>query len=411
MTTLGQHIRTQKGYAFKSGWYCDEGRPIVKVSDFTDDSIESSGLVRIPEGIADGYMKYELRLGDVVIQTVGSWPNNPKSVVGKAVRVPGDVAGALLNQNAVKVEPTKELDRGFLYYLLRSERFKSYIVGTAQGAASQAAITLDSIRAFSFELPRLDTQKRAAETLSAYDDLIENNARRIKILEEIAQTLYREWFVHFRFPGHEKVKLLDNTIPQGWEVLRIADFGQVITGKTPSKAVAEYFGKGTPFIKIPDMHGEMFCLQTMEELTEPGAQSQTKKTLPEDSICVSCIGTAGLVSMTTRPSQTNQQINSIVPKERDDREFLYYAAIGLSDKIQGYGATGATMANLSKGKFESLEILTPPKFMRTKFHEITAPSFDLIKVLGRANINLRRTRNLLLPKLVSGEIPIANNQP
>ena len=216
MTTLGQHIRTQKGYAFKSGWYCEEGRPIVKVSDFTDGSIDSSGLVRIPEGVADDYLKYELRPGDVVIQTVGSWPSNPKSVVGRAVRVPGDVAGALLNQNAVKVEPTEDLDKGFLYYLLRSEQFKHYIVGTAQGAASQAAITLDSIRSFAFALPRLETQKRVAETLSAYDDLIENNARRIKILEEMAQSLYREWFVHFRFPGHEKVKLVQS--PLGPEI-------------------------------------------------------------------------------------------------------------------------------------------------------------------------------------------------
>jgi type I restriction enzyme S subunit len=139
---LGDLVETQKGYAFKSGWYCGAGRPIVKVSDFTYDSVDSSSLVCIPESTAIDYLKYELRTGDVVVQTVGSWPTNPASVVGKCVRIPVEVAGALLNQNAVKLTPADSFDRTFLFYLLRNEDFKTYIIGTAQGAASQAAITL-----------------------------------------------------------------------------------------------------------------------------------------------------------------------------------------------------------------------------------------------------------------------------
>src|SRR5215472_7808938 len=220
-TRLGEVVQTQKGYAFKSAWYTDTGRPIVKVSDFTDDSIDCSNLVSIPEEIASGYLKYELGVGDVVVQTVGSWPSNPASVVGKCIRIPDTAAGALLNQNAVKLSPSKCIDPRFLYYLLRNQDFKTYIIGTAQGAASQAAITLESIRAYEFDLPPLRTQRQIAGILSAYDDLIENNQRRIKILEEMARSLYREWFVNFRFPGHEKVPLVDSPlgpIPKGWEV-------------------------------------------------------------------------------------------------------------------------------------------------------------------------------------------------
>jgi type I restriction enzyme S subunit len=129
---LGEVVTTQKGYAFKSAWYTDSGRPIVKVSDFTDDSVYCGDLICIPEEVTKDYLQYELGTRDVVVQTVGSWPSNPASVVGKCVRIPKNAAGALLNQNAVKLTPSSRIDSGFLYYLLRNEDFKTYIVGTAQ---------------------------------------------------------------------------------------------------------------------------------------------------------------------------------------------------------------------------------------------------------------------------------------
>lgn len=103
MTLLGEHIQTQKGFAFKSQWYSNGGTPIVKVSEFTDDSIDTSNLTCIPDDIAVSYMKYKLQTGDTIIQTVGSWPRNPNSVVGKVIKVPSKASGTLLNQNAVKI--------------------------------------------------------------------------------------------------------------------------------------------------------------------------------------------------------------------------------------------------------------------------------------------------------------------
>ena len=226
MIELGNHINTQKGYAFKSGWYGDQGVPIVKVSDFTDDSISTQNLAFIPEEIASRYQKYKLNTGEIIIQTVGSWPSNPKSVVGKVVRVPQEAQGALLNQNAVLIVNNPLLDQAFTYYLLKDNSFKKYIIGCAQGSASQASITLESIRAFQFQCPPLLLQQKIADILSTYDRLIENNTRRIKILEEMAQLLYREWFVNFRFPRHEDVKLVESAIgliPEGWEVCKLGD--------------------------------------------------------------------------------------------------------------------------------------------------------------------------------------------
>ena len=156
--TLGDYVSTQKGFAFKSKWFVDSGREVVKVSNFTEDSIRPTNLVKISNDLAELYSRYSLSTGDVVIQTVGSWPSNPASVVGKTIRVPKSVDKALLNQNAVKIIPSEELHGGFLYYLLRSEAFKEFIIGTAQGAASQASITLDAIKRYKFLLPQFEIQ-------------------------------------------------------------------------------------------------------------------------------------------------------------------------------------------------------------------------------------------------------------
>lgn len=231
--TLGELIHTQKGYAFKSQWYTEEGHPIIKVSDFTDNSICSDKLVYIPKNIANEYLKYEVKPKDVIIQTVGSWPNNPNSVVGKTVRVPFNLSGALLNQNSVKIIPKYSLDNGFLFYLLKSNIFKEYIINTAQGAANQASITLDSIKRFTFWLPDLFIQCNVSTILSNYDDLIENNTQRIEILEQMAKLVYEEWFVKFKFPGHENIKMIPSEfgeIPEGWRVKYLHEVAEVKYG-------------------------------------------------------------------------------------------------------------------------------------------------------------------------------------
>ncbi len=195
-------------------------------------------------------------------------------------------------------------------------------------------------------------------------------------------------------------------IPEGWEVKRIDDFGEVVTGKTPSKKREEYYGNDVPFIKTPDMHNGIFVINTNEYLTYEGADSQKNKYLPPKSISVSCIGTVGIVSINALSAQTNQQINSIVLKESFFLEFLYFALLDLKPTIQNYGSTGATMANLSKGKFEQLKIIAPSQNLIKYFHKIVSPLFNQILILSKKNINLKQQRDLLLPKLISGKTSV-----
>jgi type I restriction enzyme S subunit len=167
---LGSLVSHQKGFAFKSADYRSSGYPIVRVSNFTDRSIDMSDCSYLDASSASQYEAYKLRHGDAVVATVGSWPINPASVVGKTIRVPDNADDALLNQNAVRLRAKDEIDQRYLFYLLRSSEFQTYIIGTAQGSANQASITLDDIFRFEFSLPPLVQQKTIAAVLGALDD-------------------------------------------------------------------------------------------------------------------------------------------------------------------------------------------------------------------------------------------------
>lgn len=282
----------------------------------------------------------------------------------------------------------------------------------AQSGATREALTKEVICNFEISIHSLPTQRKIASILSAYDDLIENNTRRIKILEEMAQMLYREWFVNFRFPNHENVKMVESElglIPEGWEVKKLGDFGKVVTGKTPSTKNSDYFGDFMPFIKTPSMHGNMFCVEAEEYLSALGVASQKNKTIPANSIIVNCIGAlAGSVSITAIQSQTNQQINAVVLNDIRTREFLYFALVDLKETLRQHGSNGATMINVNKNKFESLQVVCPTINLLSRFHDLVNSQLELVKNLQLRNINLRKTRDLLLPKLISGEIDVEN---
>jgi type I restriction enzyme, S subunit len=371
---LGDVITLKRGYDLpqqdrKAGPF-----PIVSSSGITDHHAEAK--VKGP-GVVTG--RYGT-LGEVFYLQGDFWPLN----------------------TSLYVQDFKGNDPRFVSFFLRLLNF-----GTKNAAGAVPGVNRNHLHAMDVRVPSLPVQRRIADILSAYDDLIENNQRRIKILEEMARSLYREWFVHFRFPGHDKVKMVPSSlgpIPQGWEVKTIRQFGQVITGKTPSKANPDLYGKDIPFVKTPDMHGNMFILETGEGLTTAGAESQANKTIPAGSICVSCIGTIGVVSLTKEACQTNQQINSVVLTEDVTREFLFFRLQDLKQKLENLGSTGATMGNVNKGKFESIEIMVPPMILLEEYHRLVSPIFFAILNLSQSIVNLRRTRDLLLPRLLSGMI-------
>jgi type I restriction enzyme S subunit len=307
------------------------------------------------------------------------------------------------NQQINSIIPFEnESDPDFIYYLVLM--LKDTLTNFAGGSATPI-INKSTFSSIKVPVPELLEQQQIATILSAYDDLIETNNQRIATLEQLAQQIYKEWFVRMRFPGwgHTPVH---HGIHEGWLVSELIEFGKVITGKTPSTLVPDYYGGDFPFIKTPDMHNNTFLCQTEESLTTKGAESQISQKVPSGAICTSCIGTSGVVSITTRHSMTNQQINSLVIKDETFREYLFFAIKSLKPTIELFGSTGATMTNLSKGKFERLKIFRPNYALVQKFNAVSFPMLEEIKTLSEQNIILTKTRNLLLPRLISGKLTL-----
>lgn len=299
----------------------------------------------------------------------------------------------------------KKADARFTYYLTSSDAVVLPAINSMTGASGRQRADKRFIQRLKLNLPDLPTQERIADILSAYDDLIETNSRRIELLEQAAQELYKEWFVRFRFPGYENVKFQDG-FPKGWIIKRLADYGRIETGKTPSTEIAENYGGEMMFVKTPDMHGNMFIIQTEDNLSERGHNTQPKKLLPANSIMVSCIGTAGVVSINAETAHTNQQINSIILNNPNELEWLYHTCKSLKETIELFGATGATMTNLSKGKFEKLKVVDPGEDLILAYHNKVKLPFDEIKSLMYQNQNLAAQRDMLLPRLMSGKLEV-----
>lgn len=207
---------------------------------------------------------------------------------------------------------------------------------------AQAGIRGSDLQELNVLFPSKDVQDKIANILKKYDELIENNKKQIKLLEEAAQRLYKEWFVDLKFPGYENCKIV-NGVPDGWTQKKIFDLGEIITGKTPSTSKEQYYGGNIPFVKIPDMHDCVFPITTEVSLTNEGANTQKNKFIPKNGIMVSCIATVGLVNIAIEPCQTNQQINSIILNNEQDLYYVYSSMKRLKELLEGVGSNGARL--------------------------------------------------------------------
>ncbi|MFZ4525784.1 MAG: restriction endonuclease subunit S [Chlorobium sp.] len=280
---------------------------------------------------------------------------------------------------------------------------------------SGSAIPSTSRNAFyAIELlfPPLSTQRKIAAILSAYDDLIENNLRRIKILEEMAQNLYREWFVKFRFPGHEQARFIDSPlgrIPKGWEVTTVEKTFIILGGGTPSKVVSEYWNEGTVNWYTPTdltASSSMFMEESGKKISELGLRMSSARLFPSFSVMMTSRATLGVISINTTEACTNQGFITCIPNERFP---LYTLFFWLKENVEYFISlgTGATFKEITKGIFKTIELIVPEQLIISQFEEVIQPFTLQILNLQRKNKSLRRTRDMLLPKLISGEVDVS----
>lgn len=365
---LGDIINTVKGYAFKSSWFTSHGTPIVKVKDFTEDSISVEELTYIPESLASQYLKYSLQKDDIIIQTVGSWEHNPNSVVGKVVRTPKELIGSLLNQNAVRLECDKDVDKSYLYYRLKDNSFKNYIIKTAQGAANQASITLDSIRAFQFSLPPFLVQQRIGGILNSYDALIKNNLRRMQLLEEEALCQYR---------------LL---VEENQSNMRISNLGSELELN---------YGKA---LKATERVAGAYPVYGSSGIVG----SHEKYLIKGPGIIIGRKGNIGSVFWSFEnffPIDTVYYVTSEIS--------LYFLYHNLKYD-QHFDNSDAAVPGLNRKHALSNKIAIPLKNILDEFDNQCNEIFRLMHNLHQQNLRLREARDILLPLLISGEVDISD---
>ena len=298
----------------------------------------------------------------------------------------------MCSNEAIAQLPIKDpdiVDKNYLYYYLKNFNF-----GSLSSTSSIAtAVNSKTVKNISVNLPPLDQQKKIADILGSLDEEIELNRRMNETLEQLGQALFCHYFV-------------DNHEARNWKRGVISDLGEVVTGKTPSKKNQKFFGDEMAFLKVPDMHKTSIVIKTCDNLSLAGAESQKAKYIPKWSTCVSCIATVGVVSLAGKNMQTNQQINSIVPREPYFKFFNYFLMRHKADYIKTLASGGSVAPNLNRGNFSNITVVMPDRELLKEFDTRVSHLFLQMENNLQENETLINIRDSLLPKLISGEIEV-----
>lgn len=314
-----------------------------------------------------------------------------------------------------KISKENELLPEYLMMWFRRPEFDRYARFKSHGSAREIFDWEEMCNTL-LPVPHIDKQREIVKEYNTIQNRIALNQQLIQKLEETAQAIYKQWFVEFEFPdkngkpykssGGEMVwcEELEKEIPKGWDYEEISTISkEIVTGKTPPTANEENFGDFMPFVTIPDLHNNVFVETAIRYLSKKGVAHQRNKTLPVDSICVSCIGTAGLVSITAVECQTNQQINSVLCKDGVSVYYTYITLSALEKQITEWGGKGSVGVNMNKTEFSQMKIEVPRNDVMNDFDKIIKPIFELIKVNLKEKQKLTELKALLLSKLATVE--------
>lgn len=434
-----------------SNVYLESGEiSLIRSQNIYNEGFNPNGIVYITQESADKLKNVIVNENDVLINITGD-------SVARACIVDKKYLPARVNQHTAILRAIPNiLDYRYLKNYLINKPIQDYLLSISSSGATRNALTKSMLENLEIQLPDIETQQKIGEFLETFNKKIQLNTQTNQTLEAIAQAIFKSWFVDFdpvrakaqaildgktrdeanlsamsvisgkaiedlsqteyqelweiadAFPSELVENAEFGEVPKGWEIVPLSTFGEIICGKTPTKSKAEYYGNDIPFIKIPDMHGKVFITQTIDNLSLIGADSQTKKYIPKGSICVSCIATVGLVSLASRKSQTNQQINSIIPNDLNFSEYLYLylSQLEMNKYMKNLASGGSATLNMNTSTFSSIEILKPNNEILHLFHKKSLDIFEKILKNEESNQILAQTRDLLLPKLLSGEIKL-----
>lgn len=292
----------------------------------------------------------------------------------------------------------------YLYYYIKSSKFQTKIE-SIKGGVAQGFMSLSKLGTINIEYPSDEKkQKNIVSILSRYDSLIENYQKQIKLLEESAQRLYKEWFVDLRFPGYENTKIVDG-VPEGWSYMKIKDRYKTVLGGTPSRSINNYWGGDISWINSGEIN-KLRIINPSEKITLDGYNNSSTKLMPIHTTILAITGaTLGQVSYTEIETCANQSVVGIIDEKNTTNEYLY---LNIYNNIHSMinKATGGAQQHINKDIVNDYCIMLPNEDILTEFRKKIKPVFNAIRNYLLTIEKLTEARNRLLPKLMSGEINV-----
>ena len=369
--------------------------PFIKATDID----EASKYTHTPEEFYSeiGYQKYRksfIPKGSTCVVTIGS--------VGKKMTMA--CRECFINQAMNAIVPSESYDPEYVYYVVKYNlhKLKSLDSGTASGRENISKSAFSNLEIDVID--NLETQRKIGLALSAYDLLIENNQKQIKLLEEAAQRLYKEWFVDLRFPGHENTKITDG-IPEGWRKYKFSDITSIMSGGTPKTDVKEFYNGNIPFYTPKDSGDSFFAFDTITHISQSGLDNCNSQLYPVNTIIITARGTVGKTTILAVPMAMNQSCYAL---KCDELNSPYYLFFSLKNEVAALKtmSNGGVFNTIIVKTFDSICLIAPTQDVLNMFEASVSPIMEQIKTKARQNIILTEARDRLLPKLMSGEIEL-----
>lgn len=392
--------------------YKEEGISLIRSLNVYDYSFSYENLAYIDEVQAKKLSNVEIHENDILLNITGA-------SVGRCCKVPRQIIPARVNQHVSIVRVDNNCANvDYILYYINSPHNKLRLLNIAQGGATREALTKEAIENFIVELPDNNAQDFIANILSSYDNLIENNNRRIAILEEMAQRLYREWFVHFRFPGHENVKMVESKlglIPENWHNFKIENIVSFNRGKSYRSSEINV-EDGVPFINLKNIRAYGGFNKGGTKLFD-GIYKESHKVRPGDIVMAvtdmtqerRLVGQVARVpNMKSDYAIISMDLIKLIPFQAQNSVYVYSLLrySNLSRKIAGF-ANGANVLYLDPELVLQQDFIMPDDDTIKRFTSLVESLYNSVDICEEKNETLRKTRDHLLPRLISGDIDVS----
>ena len=364
--------------------YVNSGTSLIRSQNVYNLSFDYNGLTHITEDAANKLKGVTVFNEDILLNITGD-------SVARTCIVPKEVLPARVNQHVAIIRTDrKKMNWRFLNYYLASPKMQAHMLSLAVGkGASRNALTKQMIENFEVPYPPLSTQHRIANILSRYDSLIENYQKQIRLLEEAAQRLYKEWFIDLHFPGHENTNIIDG-VPEGWEMKKVGEIAIISAGGDKPDVVTE---EQTTECQVP-----IYSNGTTKE----GLYGYTNKSSnTAGSITVSARGSIGFACLRMHDYFSIVRLISIKPQNNVDLMYLFQFT-----KVHTFMSNGAAQQQLTVPMVKAIDVVYPAESLLEAFENVVLPLYKKVQSLQSQLRLLTEARDRLLPKLMSGEITV-----